>query len=117
MSDPNIEMIEPGVYAVDVPPMWPEIQPIVQQIKAVIPFDAALLPEPFAPWVCDAAERMQCPSDYMAVAAMVSLSAVIGRKGMVSGRANSTIGRYPGVQCLARIKQHFPRIGKTDFRV
>lgn len=76
----------PGSGEREQPREWPEIQPIVQQIKAVMPFDMALLPKAFAPWVSDAAERMQCPPDYMAVGAIVSLSAVVGRKGMVRPR-------------------------------
>ena len=43
-------------------------------------FNTAMLPSAFAAFVEDAAYRMQCPPDYIAVALMVSLSAVVGRK-------------------------------------
>jgi hypothetical protein len=40
----------------------------------------ALLPAKIAPWVCDISERMQCPPDYIAAAALSGLGAVLGRK-------------------------------------
>ncbi|OQX07273.1 MAG: hypothetical protein BWK76_25095 [Desulfobulbaceae bacterium A2] len=46
----------------------------------VAPFDFALLPETLRPWAEDIAERVQCPPDYLAVAIMAGLGAVIGRK-------------------------------------
>jgi Protein of unknown function (DUF3987) len=46
----------------------------------VEPFEPTLLPEVFRPWIGDIAERMQCPPDYPAVAAMVALATVVGRR-------------------------------------
>lgn len=43
-------------------------------------FSVALLPEALRPWIEDIAERMQCPPDFPAVGAMVSLAAVVGRR-------------------------------------
>jgi hypothetical protein len=43
-------------------------------------FDADLLPETLRPWCVDIAERMQCPLDFVAVAAMVTVAAVVGRQ-------------------------------------
>jgi hypothetical protein len=43
-------------------------------------FDPDLLPETLRPWCADIAERMQCPLDFVAVAAMVTLAAVVGRQ-------------------------------------
>ena len=43
-------------------------------------FDLALLPAALRPWIADIADRMQCPPDYPAVAAMVTLAAVAGRQ-------------------------------------
>jgi hypothetical protein len=56
------------------------------KLKAVMPFDFDLLPDSLMPWVGDNALRMQCPIDYVAVAAMVALSAVVGKKGMLMPR-------------------------------
>ena len=43
-------------------------------------FDADLLPETLRPWCVDIAERMQCPRDFVGVAAMVTVAAVVGRQ-------------------------------------
>lgn len=59
---------------------WPEPQPVPSDLPAVQPFDLALLPESFRGWVSDSSERMQCVPDYPAVAAMVSLAAIVGRR-------------------------------------
>ena len=38
------------------------------------------MPAALAPWVDDIANRLQCPPDYVAVAAMTALGSVIGRR-------------------------------------
>ena len=43
-------------------------------------FDADLLPDALRPWAMDIAQRMQCPIDFLAVAVMILLAAVVGRK-------------------------------------
>lgn len=59
---------------------WPDPQPIPCSLLPVAAFDNALLPAALRDWVSDIAHRMQCPPDFTAVAAMVALSSVIGRK-------------------------------------
>jgi putative DNA primase/helicase len=60
---------------------WPAPEPVPDDLPAVPAFDAArLLPRAFAPWVEDIAERAQCPPDFVAVAAVVATSAVVGRR-------------------------------------
>lgn len=59
---------------------WPEPLPLPDELLAVKPFDADLLPETLRPWVSDIAERLQCPPDFPAVGAMVVLAGLIGRK-------------------------------------
>ena len=49
-------------------------------ILPVPPFDPALLPDALRPWLMDVAERMQCPADFPAVAAIVALAGVVGRQ-------------------------------------
>ena len=49
-------------------------------LSPVAPLDTALLPAAIAPWICDISERMQCPPDYIAAAALTGLGAVLGRK-------------------------------------
>lgn len=59
---------------------WPDPMPIPDALPAVKPFDYALLPDSLRPWIEDIAERVQCPADFPAVGAMISLAAVVGRK-------------------------------------
>ena len=59
---------------------WAEPGPLPAKLPPVEPFCPELLPEAFRPWVEDVAERMQCPPDFPAVAAMIALAAVVGRK-------------------------------------
>ena len=59
---------------------WPAPQPLPDDLPSVLPFDFDLLPAVFRPWIEDIAERLQCPPDYSAVAAMVALAGIVGRK-------------------------------------
>jgi len=54
--------------------------PLPEGLSKVEAFDADLLPDRIAPWVCDISDRMQCPPDYVAAPALVGLGAVLGRK-------------------------------------
>ena len=85
----------------------PEPQPLPQSLPPVPPFDSILLPDSLRAWVDDIAERIQCPPDFPAVAAMVTLAAVVGRQigirpkrqddwTVVSNLWGAVIGR-PGV--------------------
>ena len=60
--------------------VWPDPQPIPNDLPPVLPFDYAMLPDAFIPYVNDVAERMQCPPDFPAVAIMVALAGVVGKK-------------------------------------
>lgn len=67
---------------------WQEIPvEIVDKLKPVQSFDIELLPNVFKPWVNDVAYRMQCPPDFVAVAGMVAISAVVGKKGLICPKA------------------------------
>jgi putative DNA primase/helicase len=59
---------------------WPEPKPLPDGLLHVSPFDKEMLPEGIAPWVMDISDRMQCPPEYPAVAAMVAIGSIIGRK-------------------------------------
>jgi hypothetical protein len=54
--------------------------PLPDPLGEVEAFDFALLPDSLRPWIQDIAERVQCPPDFPAVGAMISLAAVVGRK-------------------------------------
>ena len=62
------------------PSVWPEPEPLPSNLLPVLPLCRDLLPEPFAPWLMDIAERMQCPLDYPAVGAIVALASVVGNQ-------------------------------------
>lgn len=59
---------------------WPEPQPLPDELPPVQRFDFDLLPSSFRAWIEDVAERIQCPADFPAIAAMIALAAVVGRK-------------------------------------
>lgn len=69
-----------GVERPAGPTDWPEPQPLPDDLPAVLPFDFDLLPNVFRAWVEDVTDRLQCPPDYPAVAAMVALAGIVGRK-------------------------------------
>ena len=58
---------------------WPD--PIELPTMPPVPaWDDQLLPESLRPWLTDIIERTQCPPEYVAVGAIVSLGSVIGRQ-------------------------------------
>ena len=59
---------------------WPDPQPLPEGAPTVEAFPLALLPDVLRPWIADIADRLQCPPDYPAVAAIVALAAIVGRK-------------------------------------
>ncbi|MBU0715296.1 MAG: DUF3987 domain-containing protein [Verrucomicrobia bacterium] len=63
-----------------LPEQWPAPQPIPDELVPVQKFDYSLLPATFRPWIQDIADRLQCPPDFSAVAAIVAIAAVVGRK-------------------------------------
>ena len=59
---------------------WQIPHPLPSELLPVKVFDLALLPESLQPWVADIVERVQCPPDFVGVAVMVCLGALIGRR-------------------------------------
>jgi Protein of unknown function (DUF3987) len=59
---------------------WSEPLSLPDGLSPVSVLDPALLPAAIGPWVGDISERMQCPPDYVGVAALVALGSVLGRK-------------------------------------
>ncbi len=60
--------------------LWPNPQQLPGDMPAVDGFSFDLLTGTLRPWIHDIAERMQCPPDFPAVAAMIGLAALLGRK-------------------------------------
>lgn len=50
----------------------------------------SLLPEVWRPWIVDAAERLQCPPDYTATAAIVAAAALIGNRIRIKPKQNDS---------------------------
>lgn len=61
----------------NAPPMPPEPLPA---LPSVLPFDYHYLPDTLRGYVKDISERMQCPPDFAAVAVLVMMATIIGRK-------------------------------------
>jgi putative DNA primase/helicase len=63
-----------------IPNEWPDPQPLPDQLPPVEEFSPILLPGALGPWIEDITDRMQCPPDFPAVAAMVGLAGIVGRQ-------------------------------------
>ncbi|MBM3490154.1 MAG: DUF3987 domain-containing protein [Alphaproteobacteria bacterium] len=68
---------------------WPEPQPLPDGLPPVAAFDFAMLPESLQPWAADICERIQCPPDFVGVAVMAGLGAVVGRKIAIRPQAQT----------------------------
>jgi len=66
---------------------WPDPSPLPDALPPVQAFSYSLLPDALRPWVADIAERMQCPPDFLAVGAMVAVSALVGARVQVQPKA------------------------------
>ena len=64
---------EPSAASVEAD--WPEPIPLPEGLSPVDALDTTLLPAAIEPWVGDISERMQCPPDYVAIAALTALGA------------------------------------------
>lgn len=70
---------------------WTEPGAIVAELKPVRAFDAdILLPEVLGAWVADEAERMPCPPDFVAVAAIVTLGSIIGARCAIKPKSRDS---------------------------
>ena len=63
---------------------WDTPQPLPDALPPVQAFDAELLPDALRGWVSDIAHRMQCPPDFVAVAALTGLSSLVGARAVVA---------------------------------
>lgn len=57
---------------------WPEPKAIISKLREVQKLQAELLPSNLRSWILDEADRMQCPPDFIAVAVLVALGALLG---------------------------------------
>jgi putative DNA primase/helicase len=136
----TLESGSPDVGATTVEWLAPE--PVPNDLPPVPAFDAGhLLPAAFVPWAEDIAERAQCPVDFVAVAAVVAASAVLGRRltlrpkqhddwavvpnlwGMVIGRPGimKSPALHEALRPLGRViadarEAHKAQMGEHEFR-
>ncbi|MCC5831108.1 MAG: DUF3987 domain-containing protein [Phycisphaeraceae bacterium] len=76
---------------------WPDPLPIPDDLPPVKRFDPVLLPSTLRPWIVDIADRMQCPPDFPAVASMVALSGILGRKIAIRPKQRDNWTVYPNL--------------------
>ncbi len=79
---------------------WPDPEPIKHSLLPVLALLPTNIPEPFRDWVTDIAERMQCPVDFIAVAAIVAAAALVGAGG--GGKPKKKRGLASGSESLGR---------------
>ena len=77
--------------------IWKDPQPLPSELLPVESFEIELVPESIRPWIADIAERLQCPVEFVAVAAMVALSSVIGRKAAIRPKRRDDWLVYPNL--------------------
>lgn len=65
------------------PQEWPEPRPAGDKLVPVPAFDPSFIPDAFAPWVTDVAERMSVPTDFPGIAALTIAAGVTGRRAFV----------------------------------
>jgi hypothetical protein len=76
---------------------WPEPKPLPNGLAPVEPFSSEFMPDALGPSVDDIANRLQCPSDYVAVAALTALGSVIGRRIGIKPQAKTDWVEIPNV--------------------
>jgi Protein of unknown function (DUF3987) len=76
---------------------WPQPQPLPAGLAPVEPFSSEFLPDAVAPWADDIANRLQCPPDYVGVAANTALGSVIGRRIGIKPQAKTDWVEIPNV--------------------
>jgi putative DNA primase/helicase len=70
---------------------WPGPKPIIAELKPVPAFDAeTLLPQALRAWIMDEAERMPCPPDFIAAAALVALGSIVGARCAIKPKARDS---------------------------
>ncbi len=72
----------------DVKSNWPDPDEIKRDLIPVEPFPKKVLPDVFFDWAEDVSDRMQAPIDYVAAAAIVEVSSIIGTGCGVKPKAN-----------------------------
>jgi len=76
---------------------WPDPEEPELKQTPVSPMRPEMLPEPLRPWLCDIADRFQCPLEYIVIPAVVSAGAVLGGKLTVRPKRDDDWREYPNL--------------------
>jgi len=88
---PTIECSAPAGGKAETSRDWPDPKPIQAALHPVPAFDAeTLLPEALRGWIMDEADRMPCPPDFIAAAALVALGAIIGARCAIKPKSRDS---------------------------
>lgn len=68
---------------------WPEAQPFPAELPQVESFALEMLPDCLRSWIGDIADRVQCAPDFVGIAAVTALGAVLGRKVAIRPQART----------------------------
>lgn len=80
---------------------WPEPKPLLSVLRVVPTVLPEMLPDSIRNWCFDAADRMQAPVDFMAVAAVTLLGSLIGRQLTIRPKAWDSWSVKPNIwSCL-----------------
>ena len=66
---------------------WPVPTKLPDTLPPVMALDPDLLPNEIRGWVMDISNRMQCPQDFPAVAAITAISSLIGARAVIQPKA------------------------------
>jgi Protein of unknown function (DUF3987) len=90
VSEDIARISTPPVESVPTNP-WPDPKPIPKGLAAVGDFDLAFLSE------ASVSDRLQCPRDYVAIAATVALCSVIGRRIGIKPQRKNVWAEIPNI--------------------
>ncbi|MEZ0483205.1 DUF3987 domain-containing protein [Fibrella aquatica] len=78
--EPYVPFLTETSSVVQVPDDWPNPLPLQKEWLPVTSLEPDMIPSVLRMWVFDIADRMKCPPDYPATAAIVMISALIGTR-------------------------------------
>jgi hypothetical protein len=76
---------------------WPDPKPIKGGLAPVDAFDIDFMPAALGPWVGDISTRLQCPPDYVGVAAITALGSLIGRRAGIKPQQKTDWTEIPNI--------------------
>ena len=76
---------------------WPEPVTLPEGLPPVQSLEPEMIPEPFRGWIMDISDRMQCPPDFTAAAAIVVAGAIIGRACGIYPKRRDDWLEYPNL--------------------